>query len=471
MPQEIPALVGLPLVGMAAGDGHAAVVTAHGTAFVWGENRNGCCARDFPTTLTLPVPVTVPSQQSDADGGSTPADDVAIRDVACGLEHTVFVARSGDLWVCGSNFRGQLGVAASKLQSTSQATSVRHPRGGRFVSAEAGNGHSLILDSAGDVWLTDTDGLRCIIEGKGVLSISAGGDGNCIALASDRPGDKSLQRQFSVQMPEDTESMVDAVDGLLEEMESNENGIQHVAEEIAKKSEELLAAPPVVNMILYPAKLETMVERILSAGDVATKQTIADAIEQGLKQGLRSLHGSRMIYPEAVRCLLHYIKFFSIHCDEELAFDVRGEAIFLFCDTILGLPYEGYKALHDYATNLYSRDLFVKMLVRPLLLALNACLKVTTDENEVQHFEPSRQAVPVIVAVLSWLHAMAEEANLGEPADFYSDGVSKMNVESLFEDLDKMKRASAHEKSKNFYLCAHPFLLVSFVVSPFFSTK
>ena len=67
--------------------------------------------------------------------------------------------------------------------------------------------------------------------------------------------------------------------------------------------------------------------------------------------------------------------------DNDIQFDVRGEAIFLFCDTILSIPFEGYRALHDYATNIYSQKLFVKMLVRPLLLTLNACTKFTVDEN------------------------------------------------------------------------------------------
>ena len=116
-------------------------------------------------------------------------------------------------------------------------------------------------------------------------------------------------------------------------------------------------------------------------------------------------------------------------------------------------------ALHDFATNIYPRKLFVKMLVRPLLLALNVCSKITIDDNEVEHWEPSRKALPVIVSVLSWLYAMSQEANLAEPADFYSDGISKFSVERLFDDLYKLKKASPNEKSKNFYICAHPFLL------------
>jgi len=55
------------------------------------------------------------------------------------------------------------------------------------------------------------------------------------------------------------------------------------------------------------------------------------------------------------------------------------------------------------------------MLVKPLLLTLNSCSKFSVDEDKVSHFDPARRAVPVIVAVLSWLHAMANEVELAEP--------------------------------------------------------
>ena len=61
------------------------------------------------------------------------------------------------------------------------------------------------------------------------------------------------------------------------------------------------------------------------------------------------------------------------------------------------------------------------MLVKPLLLTLNSCSKFSVDEDKVSHFDPARRAVPVIVAVLSWLHAMANEMGLAEP-----QGIVKM---------------------------------------------
>jgi hypothetical protein len=335
VPHEIPSLIGLPIVGISAGDGHASVVTAHGTAYIWGENRNGCCARAFPETISLPVPVKVPSLSS--------PDDVAIVHVACGLEHSVFVTKSGHLLVCGSNYRGQLGISASELQSTSSIVPVRHPKGGSFVSAEAGNSHSLILDTAGDLWVTNTNGLQCILHGKSVLTFAAGGD-NCIAISPAPHGLKSLQRQFSMEMPEKRRSLVDEVNKLLDDIDFDNTRKKHASQEIALKLEELLRYPSLLNFILNPMKLDKMFERCIlcAANDIETKQIMANSIERGMKVGLDSLRGSRMMYPEAVNCLLSYIKFFDIRRDNSVVFDVRGEAIFLFCDTILGVPFEGY---------------------------------------------------------------------------------------------------------------------------------
>ena len=485
-PQEIPSLIGLPLVEMSAGDGHAAVISAHGTVFIWGDNRNGCCGRISSKAVPLPVPVKTPPKPY-PNRNKMVADDTAIIHLACGLEHTVLVTRAGDLLVCGSNFSGQLGISASDLQSTSNLVSVNHPKGGTFVSVEAGNGHSLLLDSDGNLWLTFATGLQCILQEKSVLAFAAAGDDNCIAITSSSKLTKTLQRQFSVsvEMQKDPKPIVDTIcDDLLAEIECDEDKTPNV-EGIANKLEELLHYPQLLNMTLNPKKLDTMFEHLLHTGNVASRQVIANSIEKGMKLGLESLHVGRLMYPEAVRCLLSYIKFFDIRRDKDIVFDVKGELICLYCNTILNIPFEGYRgeffclssfsefqfiranlcclffsALHDFVL-VYTRGLFISSLVKPLLITLNNCAKFSVDDNEVEHYEPSRRAVPVIVAVLSWLHSISEEMGLSEPSDFYSDAVSTINTETLFEDLYRMKKASPHEKSKHFFLTAYPFLLVS----------
>jgi len=465
---------------LSAGGHHAAVVTAHGTALVWGKNETGCCGREYPKELAVPVPVKIPSENQSA---SSPAnlpftdwaiwnnkdglvakmsDDVAIQDVACGAEHTILVTRSGRLLVCGSNQRGQLGADVSKVPTATTVVPVHHPSGGRFVSAEAGNAHSLLLDNYGDVWLTSSNGLQLVVKGHSVLAIAAGGDDNSVVIAPASTGGLSLTRQFSVEKEDDGMDIVDSVENLLQEISSNGANKQYACNEIAKRTEELLKYPSVLNSVfLDPRELEYMFDRLSNVGDGEVKQNIASAIERGLKIGLECLRGddTRLMHPEAVRCLLLYIKFFDVCRDDGIVFDMRGECISLFCDVILSVPFEGHKALHGWALNLYPREIFAKMLVQPLLRALNECLKFSVDENQVSHFQPSRQAVPVIVAVISWLHTIAEESNLASPTDFYSDGVSQISVGALFDDLQRMKRASPRERSKNFHICAYPFLL------------
>eukprot|EP00986_Skeletonema_menzelii_P005715 scaffold2117_cov141-Skeletonema_menzelii.AAC.10 len=462
MPKQLPTLVGLPLVGVSAGDGHAVVITAHGTAFVWGENRHSCCGREYPAELTVPLAMKLPSSQSLPVGGIdglTIADELAIQDAACGLEHTILVTRSGRLLVCGNNSFGQLGIATSELESSKLLTPIDHPTSGRFTSVEAGCGHSLLLDDAGDVWVTTQSGIKCILAGKSALAIAAGGNNSAVITAAPT-GAKLLKRQFSMEEIEDPTSIVDAVDGMIGELEGGKGDQTNLSQEIARKSEELLRYPSYLNsLFVNPKQLDTMFERLLRVCSADAMQELARAFERGLKGGLDSLRDTRLIHPEAVRCLLQYILFFDIRRDESIVFDLHGETISTFCDTILSLPFEGYKALHTFATSHYPGALFVKMLVKPLLRTLNVCASHTVDENAVEHFTPSRQAVPVIVAVLSWLYAMAEEQDLAKPADFYSDAVSEISVETLFGDLYAMKRASPHERSKHFYITQHPFLL------------
>jgi alpha-tubulin suppressor-like RCC1 family protein len=411
VPKQLPTLVGLPLVGMAAGDGHAVVITAHGTAFVWGENRHSCCGREYPTELTVPLTMKLPSCQSSSGGGCGDGlnipDEVAIQDAACGLEHTILVTRSGRLLVCGNNNFGQLGIAASELNSSNTVIPMNHPNGGRFVSAEAGIANSLILDDAGDVWMTTGQhGLQCLLASKSALAISVGGDGNFAIIAAAPTGVKLLQRQFSVEEIENPTSIVDAVHGMIVELEDGKGDKSNLSQEIARKSEELLRYPSYLNsLFVNPKQLDQLFERLLRVCSADAMQELARAFERGLKGGLDSLRDTRLIHGEAVRCLLQYILFFDIRRDESVVFDLHGETISTFCDTILSVPFEGYKALHSFATSQYTGSLFVKMLVKPLLRTLNICASYTVDENEVEHFTPSRRAVPVIVAVLSRISA------------------------------------------------------------------
>jgi hypothetical protein len=103
---------------------------------------------------------------------------------------------------------------------------------------------------------------------------------------------------------------------------------------------------------------------------------------------------------------------------------LRGDLLIQsLCETILGLPFEGYKAFLTWSTSLYSKESFVDLLVQPLISQLNKRL-----END------RTRAVPVIVGVLRWLQNAAERAgHLAAREDFHSKGVANMSMETLYD--------------------------------------
>ena len=72
----------------------------------------------------------------------------------------------------------------------------------------------------------------------------------------------------------------------------------------------------------------------------------------------------------------------------KILFDPNGDLISLLCETILGLPFEGYKAFLTWATTIYStpKGTFARLLVKPLLFQIGKGLEVMTDEGGVEHY-------------------------------------------------------------------------------------
>ena len=492
----IPALQGLPLVAIAAGHHHAIVITSLGNAYAWGENTAGACGRPFPHQLSTPVEVHVPASStaaaitatsnqtalvpaaekpfqhwddSDPNNPKLP-DDVAIVHACAGLAHSCFVTRSGRLLVCGSNSHGQIGVTVT--ESISPAEAIIHPesvRGVTFVAAEAGSFHTLLLDSDGDVWQmggrnTDSsEGLHRVLSDKKILSIAAGGD-HSIALAT---GEGTFRRQFSIIADDgactfDSRSLASNLEELIEMRDVEDE--DSVGEEVARRVEELLQNPSVMNSVFFdPKELDAMCTHLNSLSNPDMRQTIATAIERGITKGLESISPSkaRMMYPEAVRCLLLYIRFFSRPAEQtEPAFDLHGKVISMLSETILGLPFEGYKAFVKWATTLYSGGSFTEMLVKPLIGQLDRSLKVTVDDNEVAHASLSLGSVPLIVSVLQWLNKISERMDgFAKLEDFYSRSFDLIPTEALFNDLYHLKMArKAQKRASHFHICESPFL-------------
>jgi len=200
----------------------------------------------------------------------------------------------------------------------------------------------------------------------------------------------------------------------------------------------------------------------MSVDSPKSQQAIATAIENGIRSGLASLDSGnmRMIYPEAVRCLLHYIKFFDRTEGSTIVFDLRGTCIMALCETILGLPFEGYQALLRWATTIYPGNLYARMLVRPLLAQLNRSHGFKIDADGVEHAPLSIGSIPVIIAVLRWLNdASTRAGEIALPEDFYCKAADTIPIEALFDDLTRYKKATQTQRSSHFFLSANSFLL------------
>jgi alpha-tubulin suppressor-like RCC1 family protein len=458
LPATKPALEALPLVLVAAGHQHAVVVTAHGTAYAWGSNPQGACGRECPNTLTVPVPIKVtplklrsihhqhsPFPNWDVwqvGGPITLAEDVAVVHAACGEKHTVLVTKVGQLLVAGCNEEGQLGLDRTSRKSVYPAECVEHPTAGRFLSAEAGTSHTLLLDESGDVWQMGNgkNGMEKVLSQRSINIISAGGTFNVAIASKDHD---STNKNFTI--PSDLEGLLD---GLL-----LEGGNSLAPSELANQTEELFRCPAVMNsLFLDPNEMDGLYSKIITAGiALKVQQQVVSAMEKGMIRGLESIRTARLMYPESVRWLLLYLQC-PLFRDEgnDVMFDQRGELTISLCETILGLPFEGYKALLAWATTVYSKERFVPFLVKPLIVQLN------------QRLEKERtRAVPVIVGVLRWFRNASErtEDDIARAEDFHSSGVAGLPMEALYDDLRRFKAATKSERAVNFFICANTFLL------------
>lgn len=101
-----------PVVFIAAGFLHSAAVTQNGSLFTWGCNSDGQLgtSRVPPyQNFNMPQFVNLPH-----------ASPVSM--VACHLQHTIVVTVAGNVWACGNNSWGALGLGALGLDENAQQT-------------------------------------------------------------------------------------------------------------------------------------------------------------------------------------------------------------------------------------------------------------------------------------------------------------------------------------------------------------
>ncbi|KAH9530355.1 RCC1 and BTB domain-containing protein 2 [Dermatophagoides farinae] len=86
---------------VACGMGHSIVVTNSSEIYSWGDNFFGQLGLGDQNDRNTPCLVTFPNDDS---------VDTRIKDIVAGSKHSLFLLENGQLWGCGSNYDGELGL-------------------------------------------------------------------------------------------------------------------------------------------------------------------------------------------------------------------------------------------------------------------------------------------------------------------------------------------------------------------------
>lgn len=95
-----------PVAAVSTGGRHALALTRSGHAYAWGWNALGQCGVDSDGAGTS---VSQPTRVVAFEGLTAPGSPGAVRGVAAGGWHSVFLTTTGDVYTCGSGAHGQLG--------------------------------------------------------------------------------------------------------------------------------------------------------------------------------------------------------------------------------------------------------------------------------------------------------------------------------------------------------------------------
>uniref|UniRef100_K3X1I1 Uncharacterized protein n=1 Tax=Globisporangium ultimum (strain ATCC 200006 / CBS 805.95 / DAOM BR144) TaxID=431595 RepID=K3X1I1_GLOUD len=108
-PSKLPWTSTEKAMRIACGLNHVLVATKTGAAYSWGSNLYGQLGHSKSCSLTDP-PVREPTAIRLSGLASTASRTFGVLDVACGGDHSVLLADSGDVYCFGNNWQGQLGL-------------------------------------------------------------------------------------------------------------------------------------------------------------------------------------------------------------------------------------------------------------------------------------------------------------------------------------------------------------------------
>jgi len=137
-PCLVEALSSSKVVEVACGMGHTMAVIDNGKAYSWGMGQYGALGINDCESQWFPVQVLFNERPS-----------VRIKNVSCGTRHTSMVTVEGQVFVCGANDAGQLGIGTRETQLRPIRVSSLNDH---ITQSASGILHTLVLSVKGEVF-------------------------------------------------------------------------------------------------------------------------------------------------------------------------------------------------------------------------------------------------------------------------------------------------------------------------------
>lgn len=107
--------------------------------YCWGKNKDGELSLGHNKAVTIPKPVK----------GS---QNIRIRFLSSGRQHSAFISNDGTLYVCGSALHGKLGIEELTMTSILKLQPINFLKGQKILDVACGDYHTLCLLDNGDVY-------------------------------------------------------------------------------------------------------------------------------------------------------------------------------------------------------------------------------------------------------------------------------------------------------------------------------
>ncbi|KAG9275616.1 putative E3 ubiquitin-protein ligase HERC6 [Astyanax mexicanus] len=137
---QIPMILPIPVVQIACGNIHSLALTKGGEVFSWGQNSYGQLGLGKSVPLQ-PVPAVIPALIG-----------VPVIQISAGGEHTLALSCSGQVFCCGANSAGQLGLNRTDEKGRFGVCAVPALRRLPVAYISCGAAHTAVLTKDGEVY-------------------------------------------------------------------------------------------------------------------------------------------------------------------------------------------------------------------------------------------------------------------------------------------------------------------------------